>query len=91
MSAISILKQSLRIRFIVTVAVFMKIVNFNVKFQSDSVNDKRVIASGIYTTFPPVKILMCSGHVIYIAACAFYFTWLQLTTMSLYNCEPYWL
>ena len=33
----------------------MNIVSFDVKFQSDSVNDGRVIAGRVYTTFHPVK------------------------------------
>ena len=33
----------------------MNILSFDVKFQSDSINNGRVIAGGIYTTFLPVK------------------------------------
>ena len=35
----------------------MNILSFDVKFQSDSVNDGQVIAGGIYATFLPVKYL----------------------------------
>ena len=33
----------------------MNTVSFDVKFQSNSVNDGQVITGGIYTTFLPVK------------------------------------
>ena len=33
----------------------MNILSIGIKFQSDSVNDGRVIAGGIYKTFLPVK------------------------------------
>ena len=42
----------------------MNIVNFDVKFQSNSVNDGQVIAARIYTTFLPIK-TMCSVRIMY--------------------------
>ena len=62
----------------------MNILSIGIKFQSNSVNDRRVIAGGISTTFLPVKYsrvvvasLYCGvGFLLYMAA-------LRLTTVSL--------
>jgi len=61
----------------------MNTVSFDVKFQSNSVNDGRVIAGRIYTTFLPVKYSHVVVTLFIIAEYAFYFTWPQLTSVSL--------
>ena len=53
----------------------MNIVSFDVKFQSDSINDidGQVIADGIYTTFLPVKY----SHVVVVS----FILWHTLSTL----------
>ena len=67
----------------------MNILSIGIKFQSDSVNDGRVIAGGISTTFLSVKYsrvvvasLYCGVRFLLYMV---YFTWPRLTTMSLDN------
>ena len=61
----------------------MNIVNFDVKFQSDSVNDGR---GGIYTMILPVKyssVVVTSFILRHTLKLSTYFTWPRLTTVSL--------